>query len=249
MEEETALQKSSGLARAVAAIAVIMALLAVLAGLGSRWGWWLFRTGFGLLRWSVYGAIVLLPVSLITTFLARPRGRYRGLPFALFALAVSLAMLGNVLLWRARGRDVPPIHDITTDTQDPPLFIAIAPLRADAPNGVDYGGPEVAAQQRAAYPDIRPLVLNVDVSRAFERALRAARSLGWEIVADDAAAGRIEATDRTLWFGFRDDIVIRLTASGDRTVVDVRSVSRVGRSDVGTNARRIRAFLQEVQAS
>jgi uncharacterized protein (DUF1499 family) len=113
---------------------------------------------------------------------------------------------------------------------------------------VDYAGPETAQQQREAYPDIRPLILDLPADRAFQRALDIADAQGWEIVDANAAEGRIEATDRTFWFGFYDDVVIRLTPLEGRTVVDVRSKSRVGRSDRGFNARRIRGYLEELRA-
>jgi uncharacterized protein (DUF1499 family) len=73
--------------------------------------------------------------------------------------------------------------------------------------------------------------------------LAAARAQGWEIVAAVPAEGRIEATDTTRFFGFKDDIVIRVKAEGAGSRVDVRSLSRVGKSDVGKNASRIRAYL------
>jgi len=145
------------------------------------------------------------------------------------------------------ARNKPPIHDITTDTADPPPFVAIVPLRRDARNPVEYGGPAVAAQQREAYPDIAPLSLPVPPAQAFERAERAARGQGWEIVAAVPAEGRIEATDTTRWFGFKDDVVIRVRPEGAGSRVDVRSVSRVGRGDVGTNARRIGQFLDALR--
>jgi uncharacterized protein (DUF1499 family) len=105
---------------------------------------------------------------------------------------------------------------------------------------------DAARQQREAYPDIKPLILEIPAAQAFERALFAAREAGWEIVEANADAGRIEATDTTRFFGFKDDVVVRLTPLDARTVVDVRSVSRVGRGDAGTNARRVRAFLQRL---
>jgi uncharacterized protein (DUF1499 family) len=74
-------------------------------------------------------------------------------------------------------------------------------------------------------------------------ALQAARDMGWEIVDADPVEGRIEATDRTLWFGFADDVVIRLATTDSGTRLDVRSKSRIGGSDVGANARRIRRYL------
>jgi uncharacterized protein (DUF1499 family) len=139
---------------------------------------------------------------------------------------------------------VPPIHDISTDTSDPPAFVAVVARRvaAGASNPPEYAGPEVAAQQQAAYPDLTPIALQAPPDQAFARALAAARSLGWEIVASEAGEGRLEATDTTRWFGFKDDVVVRIRPDGGGSRVDVRSKSRVGRSDVGANAARIRAF-------
>jgi uncharacterized protein (DUF1499 family) len=243
----TDMRPHSRLAIAAAALAVIIACLAMLSGFGSRWGWWHFRTGFNLLRWSVYGAIALAVLSAAAVIHARPGGPRRGLPSAVFALIVAALVIGTALQWRARGSAAPPIHDITTDTENPPAFVAIAPLRADAPNSVEYSGPETAAQQHAAYPDIQPLRLNVPADQAFDEALDQARDMGWEIIDASAAAGRIEASDRTFWFGFRDDVVIRITPADGGSVLDIRSKSRIGRGDVGTNARRIRAYLAAVR--
>ncbi|MDZ7778852.1 MAG: DUF1499 domain-containing protein [Gemmatimonadota bacterium] len=237
----------SRLALAVLALALLVVALGALSGFGSRWGLWNFRTGFTLLRWSAYGAIVVAVLTLPVLWLTRPgAGRARDFLTALVALVVSVPVFGLPLTWRARAGEVPPIHDITTDTNDPPEFVAVAPLRADAPNPVEYPGPEVAAQQRRGYPDIRPVVLDAPLSEAYETALDAAHAEGWEIVGSNLEEGRIEATDRTFWFGFRDDVVIRLTPNGNRTIVDVRSKSRVGGSDVGTNARRIRSYLERL---
>jgi uncharacterized protein (DUF1499 family) len=197
-----------------------------------------------LLRWGVYlavGAAVLSLIGLIIT-LARPKETRRGLLLAAASLIIAIALVAIPARFRM-GTPAPPIHDITTDTQDPPQYLAVLPLRADAPNTTEYGGERVAVQQRQAYPDLQPATLKVPPSQAFERALGAAREMGWEIVAADAAAGRIEATDTTFWFGFKDDVVIRVRPSEGGSRVDVRSLSRVGGGDAGTNAKRIRAFL------
>jgi uncharacterized protein (DUF1499 family) len=237
----------SRIALVAAGLAVAGAILAMLAGLGSRWGLWHFRTGFDLLRWAVYGELATLLIALVAVVRTRPGTPHRGFPLAMFALVVALAFVAVPWSWQRQARSVPPIHDITTDTENPPRFVDVLPLRADAPNSAEYEGAEIAAQQREAYPDIRPVVLTLPPERAFQRALDAARGMGWDIVAADPAAGRIEATDETFWFGFKDDVVIRLTPTGGRTVLDVRSVSRVGRSDVGTNAERIREYIEAVQ--
>lgn len=230
------------------ALALLALLALALAGFGAQWGWWHFRTGFRILRWAAWGGLAAALLSLLGALHARPGGSRRGFALALLGLVAGLAAAGIPWQWQRVARSAPPIHDITTDPENPPEFVAVLPLRADAPNPPEYGGPDVAAQQRQAYPDIRPLRLDVAPEVAFARALAVARSLRWEIVAADTANLRIEATDRTFWFGFEDDVVIRVTPDprgGAR--VDARSKSRVGRGDVGTNARRLRRFLQRMQ--
>jgi uncharacterized protein (DUF1499 family) len=141
-----------------------------------------------------------------------------------------------------------PIHDVSTDTSNPPQFVAVLPLRAaKAANTTDYDA-KTAQLQKETYPDIGPLHLDAPPAQAFERALAAARGMGWEIVASDPAQGRIEATATTFWFGFKDDIVVRIAAESAGSRLDVRSLSRIGKSDVGANARRIRDYLAKVKA-
>jgi uncharacterized protein (DUF1499 family) len=138
----------------------------------------------------------------------------------------------------------PPIHDITTDPDDPPAFDALLTHRAGRwVSRPDYDGPHAASEQRRAYPDIQPLVMNVALARAFDAAVATARELGWEIVAADRSAGRIEAIATTSLMRFKDDVVVRLREHASGVRVDVRSKSRLGRGDLGTNARRIRRFL------
>ncbi|HEX6106938.1 MAG TPA: DUF1499 domain-containing protein [Gemmatimonadales bacterium] len=219
-------------------------LLLVAAGPASRLGLWDFRTGFQLLRWAAYLGIAGAGTGLLS-LLWRPPGTRPWRP----VVAIVLGLFAVLLPWRwmEEARKVPPIHDITTDTERPPEFVAVLPLRADAPNSAEYEGEAVAAQQRTAYPDIAPLRLDRPPGETFARALEQARESGWEIVAADSAAGRIEATATTFWFGFRDDVVVRVTPDAGGSRVDVRSVSRVGRSDVGANARRIRAYLDRLR--
>jgi uncharacterized protein (DUF1499 family) len=223
-------------------LAILAALLLALAGPGVRLGLWSFRTGFELLRWGAYLGMAAAVLALVQLLVPRRLGAATWPLVA--ALALGILAAGVPWYWRRLAGQVPPIHDISTDTQDPPAFVAVLPLRTDAPNPAVYGGPEVAAAQRQGYPDIRPLVLPTTApGAAFARARDAASAAGWKIVATDSAAGRIEATATTGWFGFKDDVVARVRPSGSGSVIDVRSVSRVGQSDVGTNAKRIRAYL------
>ena len=236
-------------------IALLMALAAgllmVLAGFGARWGFWHFRTGFDMLKWATYLALVAAVVSVIAIAWTWPGRSRSGLRLGVMALILALGFAWIPWNWRRSARGVPPIHDITTDTERPPVFVRMLPVRTadDASNPAEYGGPEVAAFQKSAYPDIAPVALDLPPQQAFERALDAARSMGWEIVDADLAEGRIEATDETFWFGFKDDVVIRVLPAGGGSRVDVRSVSRVGKGDAGTNARRVREYIERLRLS
>lgn len=228
-------------------VALLSSGTAIAAGFGNRMDWWDFKTGLTVLRWAVYGGVLGGALSLAGCIEALLRRSRRGLVLAIFGLFISTAVVGLPWIWWETAKGVPPIHDITTDTRNPPSFVAILPLRRSAPNPVEYGGPEVAAQQRAAYPDVKPLIIKLPPDRAFERALAVARAQGLRIVEANQDEGRIEAIDSTFWFGFKDDVVIRITPADGGSRLDVRSVSRVGRSDIGTNAKRIRTFLKGMQ--
>jgi uncharacterized protein (DUF1499 family) len=222
-------------------VVAVGAIALLVAGPGTRLGAWDLRSGFMLLRWAAYAGVAGTVLTIVVLFAARPRGMLLAVVLAaLVAGAVTFAVPWE---FRQRAQRLPAIHDITTDFDNPPQFVAVLPLRAGAPNSAEYAGREVAAQQRAAYPDIAPRTLDVGAAACYERALNAARASGWEIVAADPLAGRIEATDTTFWFGFKDDVVVRLQPHGNQCRVDVRSLSRLGRSDVGKNAARVRAYL------
>jgi uncharacterized protein (DUF1499 family) len=229
------------------ALALLAGLALLLAGPGHRFGWWSLGTGFGMLRFAAYGGIAAAAVSAAALILAPLRGQRRGMFRALAGLVIGLIAVGVPAYYLHTARSVPPIHDISTDTEDPPAFETILPLRAQAPNPASYGGPAVAEQQRAAYPDIAPADYGIGTEAAFEAALAAARELGWTVVAMDEATGRIEAIDRTFWFGFVDDVVVRVRPTDAGSRIDMRSVARVGVSDVGKNAARVRAYLAELE--
>jgi len=227
-------------------IGVLCALAALLAGPAYRVEVLSLNVALQAVRWAGTVAVAGAAAALLATLLllgrsARPRWRHR----ALLALAINSAVVAGPLYLYYRLQTLPRIHDITTDTANPPSFDAVIPLRQRARNPVEYV-PATAAEQRAGYPDIAPLRLPIAPAVAFDHAERAARAMGWEIVAAAANKLRVEATDTTPLFGFKDDIVVRITQQGDFSVVDVRSLSRVGGSDFGTNARRVRAYLKRV---
>lgn len=226
------------------ATSILSMVLLLAAGSGNRFGIWGFMTALKLFLAAGgigFVAIIISVIFLVITSLQASRGQ---LFQAIAGIALGIVSLTVVAHWKSVANSVPRIHDITTDTEHPPEFAAVLPFRAGAINSADYGGPSIAAQQHQAYPDIRPKILNVPPSMAFQDASEAARKMCWVTVAADPKAGRIEATATTFWFGFKDDIVVRITPEGDKSRVDVRSASRVGLSDIGTNSKRIRKFLR-----
>jgi uncharacterized protein (DUF1499 family) len=234
-------------ARVGLALTVVGALSLLLSGVGTRWDWWDYRTGFLVLRWTLYGGVAIIVVAVAGLILGLLARTGRSLLVSLVTLVLLAAVAAvPVGALRSAGR-VPPIHDITTDLDDPPRFVAVLPLRQGAPNTAEYAGAALAAQQRAGYPGLAPVRFAAPPDQVFARAVEVACGLGWQIVAAVPAEGRLEATDRTRWFGFRDDVVVRVVAEGTGTRVDVRSVSRVGRSDLGTNVRRIRRFEEALE--
>jgi uncharacterized protein (DUF1499 family) len=238
---------SSLIARAGFFIALTAGLAALLSGPGTSYGLWNYRTGIAVLRWAAYGGIAAAALSLIGLIASFRIVIVRGFLWALLGVVIGCFVTGLVLHWKQIAESVPQIHDITTDTVNPPEFVAIRQLLKSYENSPVYGGAEVAARQRKAYPDIIPLILPVSSDQAFERALAVSRRLGWQIIDADKSAGRIEAVATTFWFGFNDDIVIRLRRYDSRSRVDIRSESRVGVSDLGKNAERIRKFLRAMK--
>jgi uncharacterized protein (DUF1499 family) len=172
-----------------------------------------------------------------------------GLGRALLGLFLGLVLLAYPAYLGTRALKLPEITDVTTDPVNPPRFDVLGRLR---PRGrTDYPGPAVAALQRAAYPDVAPLDLDVPPKVAYDAALALVTKRKWYI--GDARAptlarrdGVIEAVARTPIMGFRDDVVIRLTPMGQGTRVDMRSASRVGAHDFGANASRIRSMLEDI---
>lgn len=229
------------LARLTFVLGLLAAVGLLLTGPAYRMGWWELGLTFRVFFYVVYAAIGAAVFGVIALFLHWRSGKGSAV-LALLGLVLAGGAASVPLIMRSQATGVPPIHDITTNTQDPPPFVAIAPLRADAPNPVDYPGEETAAQQREAYPDLQTIRIRTAVPEVFTQAEATAAALGWEVHAAVEGEGRIEATDTTPWFAFKDDVVIRITKGNEVTLVDVRSKSRIGTSDIGLNARRIRLF-------
>lgn len=145
-------------------------------------------------------------------------------------------------------RALPQIHDVTTDTGNPPQWVALLEARKAASNGATYN-PANAAEQQRAYPEIQTFNSALPPAELFEKAKKVATDMGWAIAAAEPGEGRIEATDTTMWFGFKEDVVIRIVADGTGSKLDIRSMSRAGGPDAGSNASRIRNFLQRLKTA
>jgi len=247
MSDQSPAFKRSRLAHGGFIAALILTVLAVLAGPLHRFGIIDFPLARHLLTAAAIGGPVVAVVCLVAAIRTRPGRGGRGRALALIGLILSVLVAGFIWSLVRTAMSLPMIHDITTDRQNPPPFAAVLALRAPGTNDPTYGGEEIARQQQAAYPDIAPLTLTTTPEAAFDRALKTAEVLGWQVVATDRAQGRIEAVDTTLWFGFKDDVVIRITKTADGAVIDLRSASRIGLSDLGANAMRIRRFIAVLQ--
>ena len=215
------------IAIAAGVIGLLITIAALAAPAGTWLGLWDFRAGFGILfnpqganvtsiaPWIAIAAGVIGIVAMVT-------GAKRNAATIALLGAAGAGLAYAIPASYRPGDGIPPIHDITTDTVNPPAFVDVLPLRANAPNTAVYGGGEgetpesLAEQQTTAYPDIVTQHFDDSPEEVFDRALAAVSSLGWELVASAPAEGRIEATDTTFWFRFKDDIVVRIRADGER---------------------------------
>lgn len=230
---------------------IVAAIVLLLSGYGYQWNWWELGVAFSwLLPGSLVLALIGCALALVYGFARRKGSTSPSIKTVVAGVVLSLAVMATVGYWFYEARQYPPIHDITTDIENPPRFQAMVPLRAEASNDTTYGDQEKADTQREHYPEIQTLYLETEYGQAFDHALKAARQMPWEqIVTSEKEQGLIEAYDKLPWFGFIDDVVIRVdtTETPGRSKIDVRSVSRIGRGDIGVNAHRIREYLEAVR--
>lgn len=222
---------------------VLLSLLAAIAApLGSRFGFWNFDAAVVILKVAAGGFIAGTVLSMFSAIATRPGSLRRGFFISLLGLVITVPTLGFLYFWQEAKNNFPPMVDISTDPDKPPEFWA-------APNSRVYDEVSGSAFQMEFYPDIEPLLVDIPPDRACELALEVVRDKDWEIWEENCEARHIEATDRTFWFGFSDDVVIHITATEDGgSRIDMRSASRFGSgSDGGTNARRIRGFFKALR--
>jgi uncharacterized protein (DUF1499 family) len=235
-----------------AALALSGAALGVLAlaPLGVRLEWWHYGVGlYRLMPVSGFVAVGAVGLSVLTLARAWSRLSLRSRVMLFVALVLGAGLVYVPGQYAFRRSHFPAIHDITTDTDNPPKFSAVLAARvSEHASSVDDRRPELAQLQKAAYPDVVPLLTTARVQKSFGEALQVAKSMpGWTLVASDADAGRIEASEQSRWFGFTDDIVIRIVADKVGSRIDMRSTSRQGTSDYGVNGARIRAYMDALR--
>ena len=231
--------------RAILIGAVVAAVLLPLGALGSRFGIWSFSGGFMLLAGGTVLAAIGLVAGLAGIVAANRRGLNDDKPAVYLGTLISLLIIGIMGLQFYTASSVPPIHNISTDLNDPPQFERVVLLRGEDSNPLDYDAEKLGPMQLEAYPWVQPAATDVGPDKAFDRALQVLKDMGLDIVSSDRESGLIEATATTFWFGFKDDVAVRIRPANAGSVVDVRSVSRVGVSDLGANARRIGEFLSQ----
>jgi len=206
-----------------------------------------------LIQVSLAGAAVAFLLGLVAGIRIWRNGGSGGARVVL-GLIVAMGLMAWPLSLLPRLQQLPMINDVTTSPGDPPAFETLAPQRVAPANPAGYPGPESAAQQRVAYPDLKPVAVNRSVEETYDVVLEAVKRLKYKIVRDEPPAaesgriGRIEAVDRTLVIGFYDDISIRVTGDDSSATINLRSASRFGRHDFGRNAERLRGLLAEIVA-
>lgn len=203
-----------------------------------------------LVKLSMLGAVVVLVMGILATIDIWRRGTL-GASRVVVGAILALAILSWPLVQLPKLLRLPEINDVTTDTANPPQFVKLAEMRPADANRVAYPGEAFAKSQRKAYPDLKTVLVNRSAKETFEIAAEALRRQRMVIVNqqvptdDGTGAGLLEAYDRTLILGFYDDISVRIRGNDSASRLDVRSASRYGRHDLGSNAERIRRFLTE----
>jgi uncharacterized protein (DUF1499 family) len=241
------MESPSRVASAARGLGVSGAILFALGLSGSYLGLVPGRIGFRIYAFGLLLGLVGLLVGLVGLWHTRASRARPGRNRALGGVGIGLVLAGIAIVPVSSLTKVPPINDITTDPNDPPSFTRAGEFEANRHRDLSYPGESFAGKQRDAYPDLEPIRINAPREAVFPEAEAAALALGWEITHRDAKLGVIEATDTTEIFKFVDDIAIRVRSAGGRSVVDVRSKSRVGTGDLGANAARIRAFREKLE--
>ena len=234
--------KSGMLAKFVLFVGLIALAALPVGALGHRFGLLDLAIGSALVFSGIVLATIVLVLGVATLIFVYTRRRRADRMPALIGLAASVVVLVVTAPYYV-ALSLPMTNDVTTDRDDPPVFEQVAAESAPGANLLDYTETE-AQVQAEGYPDLVGVRESGGADVSFGKAVDVARALGWDVVSENAGTGLIEATATTFWFGFQDDVAIRVRREDNETVVDLRSASRVGLHDLGANAERIRAFVE-----
>ena len=221
----------------------LLALLGFpLAVIGFRLGLFEFSVSALMIMATVVLAVAVFFVGMTITFVKRRSNPTlsKAARTASYLVLIPIIAIGSQFF---KGSSVPRIHNISTDVVNPPEFGTFANARAATDNPLMYDPEKLAQVQQAAYPMVKTLITDLPALEAHAKALEVANSLGWEVVESDPSSGFIGATETSTLWGFKDDVVVRISEQDGQRAVDLRSVSRIGQSDLGANAKRIERFL------
>ncbi|WP_076417024.1 DUF1499 domain-containing protein [Colwellia sp. UCD-KL20] len=214
-----------------------------LAVIAYRLHLWSMGTSFKIIQFTGYASIVVLLIAIIIGLFALFTKQQQVIKSsAIVAILLAIPAVG-LSLQAAKAKSLPFLHQVSTDTVSLPQFQAVLALRGEGTNPLEYNSEKLAPLQQEAYPELKPIISNLNTEQAFNKAVDTAIKLGWEVVAKDIKQGMIEAVDTTLLWGFKDDVAIRIQATDTGSKIDLRSISRIGGTDLGANAKRIKSFI------
>ena len=243
------------IAIAVLVIGLILGLIILAAPAGTWLGLWVYGTGFKILigldpytHWIAIACAVGLIAVILISIKSKTQNAAKLCTYA--AIGTLSAFLSWYVPSTIQARQIyPVIHDASTDVENPPMYVANVSLRSEAVNPMEYGTvkgftlEEHIQLQQEAFPDLIPQLIDASPQEVFDSAVSALKAMGLEITAAVPEEGRIEAVASTFWFRFKDDVVIRIQPEGNQTRIDARSLSRVGRGDLGANGLRLQEFF------
>ncbi len=221
-------------------LSIVALGVGIISIIGYREEWWRQFKAFYIFGWATFIAIASLIILLIGIFKNFKNKQKKIFALSVVSILFNLPILTGAFLFNYTATLYPPINDISTDTKDPPSYW-------NMPSPMEYPEEKFASMQHEFYPDLIPLKIKQNPKKVFEKALKIVKNDGWKLVSKDEEEGQIEAVASSLFFGFKDEVVIRIKKSKDGTIVDVRSRSRIGKIDRGANARRIRKFIKALK--
>lgn len=240
------LKNSKLLSTLIVLVSTLCLGIVIISIIGVRGDWIGTRMGLTTIAYAAQAGLPILIAAVVILFLSR--GNVSSLiKSGLAVIFVLIPVVGHYASQPDKQLPGPPINDISTDTTNPPLFNAVIALRPENSNTIEYPGAKAVARQKQLYPDIAPIESSLTTEQAFQRALDIGKAMNWDIVAQDINTGVIEAVASTVIFNFKDDVVIRIQPAKAGSIIDMRSHSRIGRSDRGKNAQRIRAFIESFE--